>query len=182
MVVRRAALLIALAGTVAACSMPPVQADRGPELDGTVEARLQEAIAAAPFPLRLPDSLPEGFVLTQVDWIEGADDPARHGFSFDARYVGPDDVVLHVFQTNASAVEMGATDPVTLAGGDRTSIAGGEWMRVTLPNGDGTFNTQIARRFDGTATDELITLTIDAPSPEWVTLVAEALVETPSSR
>lgn len=180
MVVRRNAivLLIALASAVSGCSLPPVEADAGVQTDvAAAQTRLQLALAAAPYPLRLPATLPEGFALAHVEWIDEPNDPARHGFSFDVRYVGPDDTVVHIFQTNVSPADMGETDPVTLAGGEPLAIAGAEWTSVTLPNGDGTFNTQIARRFDGTTIDELVTLTIDARSPEWVILVAESLVE-----
>jgi hypothetical protein len=164
-------LMACVAGALAGCSTPPVAAD--PD----VQAQLDLAIAAAPYPLRLPAHLPDGFVLANVDWMDEPNDPDGHGFSFDVRYQGRDGDVVHSFQTNVSPANMGDTDPVTLPDGERMTIDGSEWTAVTLPNGDGTFNTQIARRFPGAAPGELVTLSIDGPSVELVTLVATALVE-----
>jgi hypothetical protein len=51
---------------------------------------------------------------------------------------------------------MGATDPVSLEGSTDLVVGDAPWVEVTLPNGDGTFNTQLARRFAD------VTLSIDA--------------------
>ncbi|HEU4863551.1 MAG TPA: hypothetical protein VFU44_07245 [Candidatus Limnocylindria bacterium] len=172
---RRTILMFTLTIVAAGCALPPVEgrlADTQP-----AETELKLAIAAAPFPLRLPAVPPEGFGLAHVEWIDEPDDPVRHGFSFDARYVGPDNAVIHIFQTNVSPFDMGETDPVRLSDAAPVSIAGADWSAITLPNGDGSFNTQIARRFDGTDLTELITLTIDAPSAELATAAAKSLVE-----
>lgn len=171
---RRSSMALALCALAASCALPPV--DARPVIDEQgAQRELKLAIAAAPYPLRLPAALPDGFALAHAEWVDEPNDPVRHGFSFDARYLGPDNVVVHIFQTNVSMV--GEADPVTIPGATTISVAGGNWSSVTLPNGDGSFNTQVARRFDGTALSELITVSIDAPNAELAILAAGSLAE-----
>jgi hypothetical protein len=166
--VRSQAITVLLAGVLSACSLGGVQAEAA---GAGAEQELQRAVADAPYRVRLPGALPDGFTMQRIDWIDQPDDPARHGFSIDVRYSREDGTTVHVFQTNVSAEEMGETDPVTLADGRPLTIDGAEWTAVTLPNGDGTWNIQIARRIGD------ITLTIDAPSVELVEAAARSLAE-----
>ncbi len=164
----RSRIVIAtLALALSACGLSEVDAGAPtPETSGPM-ADLDAAIAEAPFPIRLPSLA--GFTLSNVDFISEPEDPAGHGYSLDVRYTGPDGAMVHVFQTNVSPEAMGSTDPVLLLGGEEVLIAGDVWTGVTLPNGDGTFNTQLARRFDD------VTLSLDAPSPELAHSTAASL-------
>lgn len=145
------ALMLVLAG----CGLTNVDAAApvSSEVDAA-EERLASAALVAPYPVRLP-VLP-GFELASVDYIDEPADPTGHRFSLDVRMVGPGGSVLHVFQTNVSPEAMGATDPVSLEGSTDLVVGDAPWVEVTLPNGDGTFNTQLARRFAD------VTLSIDA--------------------
>ena len=120
-----------------------------------IQDRLSAAMTDAPFSIRLP-KVP-GFEMTDTDYISEPNDPTGHRFSVDVRFAGPDGSVVHVFQTNVSPKAMGETDPVALAGGEQVLVGGQPWTEVTLPNGDGTWNVQLARRFGQ------VTLSLDAP-------------------
>lgn len=158
---------ITVAGVIlllAACGLRGVDA-AAPDAPGVrVPAdELLAAIAEAPYAIRLPAL--DGYELSHVDYISEPSDPSGHRFSIDVRMVNADGVVMHVWQTNVLPEVMGKTDPVLVDGGTDVSIAGEVWTEVTLPNGDGTSNIQLARRFGD------VTLSLDTND---VTLAYEA--------
>ncbi|HEX5076789.1 MAG TPA: hypothetical protein VFW03_26515 [Gemmatimonadaceae bacterium] len=125
-------------------------------------------MSIAPFPVRLPNALPDDALLEHVDWIDSPTED-RHGFSIDIRYRLADGGSVHIFETNALPGDMGETDPVTLSGGTIVEVAGETWTAIVLPNGDGTWNTQLARRIGE------VTITIDGPDADLVREVAAQL-------
>jgi hypothetical protein len=125
-------------------------------------------MSKAPFPVRLPNAVPEDALLEHVDWIDSPTED-RHGFSIDIPYRLADGGSVHIFETNALPEDMGETDPVTLSGGTIVVVAGESWAAIALPNGDGTWNTQLARRIGE------VTITIDGPNADLVHEVAARL-------
>jgi hypothetical protein len=155
---RTATALVAFVTALAGCGLPEVDAV-APGPDGAeVREQFDAALADAPFPVRLPTLA--GFAMTHVDYVSEPDDPTGHRYSLDVRFTAPNGDVVHVFQTNVLPNAMGATDPVALPGAQAVDVSGQSWMGVRVPNGDGTFNFQLAHRFDE------VTLSLDAPSSD----------------
>lgn len=157
-------LVVALVG----CGLANVDAagTAAPRSDA-IQDRLSAAITEAPYSIRLP-TVP-GFEMTDIDYISEPNDPTGHRFSVDVRFTGTDGSVVHVFQTNVLPKAMGETDPVALAGGEQVLVGGQPWTEVTVANGDGTWNLQLARRFGE------VTLSLDAPASSLAREAAAAL-------
>lgn len=119
---------------------------------------LERARQSAPYALKLPTWLPRNFKL--ADAIGEAGGPGR--FSLDVWYRDAGSGrVIHVWETNLGATELGKSDP-TLVEGSVVKTSGGRW-HLWQPTTAEELETrlhvmQLSRRFD-----DGVTVTIDAP-------------------
>lgn len=143
------------------------QADATALIDGWAAGdSLAEARHRAPYELRLPSELPDGYVLHHVGWLDHADlELSDHQASdrtivaVDVWYQADNGSRIHVWQTNDPSVGSGEKDPVTHPRAEDHLIGSERWSRMYVPiNVESPDRVELSRRYpDG------VTLSIDAP-------------------
>ena len=150
-----------------ACGLTAVDAAIATPPRTDASAALTEAVETAPFQVRLP--LLAGYQVIDVQTVSEPNDPTGHRASVDARLLGADGTLVHVFQTNVLPEAMGTSDPLVVPGAKQVTVDASDWMEVVLPSGDGGSLVQLAKRIGE------VTISIDSSSREVARGAAAAL-------
>lgn len=131
--------------------------------DAAVE--LARAREEAPYAIRLPAWIPTGYELRRVSFDS---DPTAHAFSVDLKYVNAEDEVVHVWQSNLTPEQVGATDPLAILGSTPIVVGATIWVATELAERVG--RTKLTYR-----DSEGITITVDSRDLTDSVRVAESL-------
>jgi hypothetical protein len=130
------------------------------------DAILDDALARAPFPVRIPQWLPPGFELANVQYLGPApEDEPSADFAVDLYYRNRDGVLLHIWETNIQELEK---DPLLDPRSSPLNIDGSDWGLIQLD----TFEhgrSQLAHRF---ADGVLVALDASLTEPDLLKVAA----------
>lgn len=131
--------------------------DSVPVVDPTASELLEDAREALPFAIQQPVTVPDGYQLGRIMWIEP--DPAlgTTRSSIDTWFYNGTGDWVHIWQTDIPPDELGDDDPTVI--GAPTRIAGTEWSLVEnhLAYAGKSLSVISVRLQDGT------TLSMDSP-------------------
>ncbi len=148
----------------------PDSSASGPAVAEDVALELATAQEQAPYGIRLPAWVPAGYELRRVSFDSDPAAPGGHAFSLDLKYVNADDEVVHIWQSNLTAEQMGATDPLAIPGSRVVAVGASSWLATELAELDGVGRTQLSYR-----DVEGVIITVDGPELGDLIAVAASL-------